>query len=188
MFTLDALQSQIPSMREFRRAPTHLWQPDDCGAVDIRIAEQGQWWHEGTVIRRESLVRLLASVLVREGDTYWLKTPGEKLQVQVDDAPFIVPDLKPVKADDPGADDTGALHARTNVGEEITLTNPWTLQPTPDGEWLPWLPVHDGLGARLTRNLYYHLCHQALAQNHDGNDDGILYWHAVGQYWPLGQL
>ena len=54
---------------------------------DIRIATDGRWFHEGDEIRRIEIVRLFASVLMRDntGD-YWLVTPVEKGRNTVDDA------------------------------------------------------------------------------------------------------
>ena len=46
---------------------------------DIRIATDGRWFHEGDEIRRIEIVRLFASVLMRDntGD-YWLVTRLKK--------------------------------------------------------------------------------------------------------------
>ena len=57
---------------------------------DIRIANDGRWFHEGDEIRRIEMVKLFASVLMLDetGD-YWLVTPVEKGRIIVDDAPFI---------------------------------------------------------------------------------------------------
>ncbi|WP_346504504.1 DUF1285 domain-containing protein [Terasakiella sp. SH-1] len=62
-----------------------------CGDIDIRIARDGTWFHEGGPIGRKELVCLFASVLKRDefGD-YWLETPVEKARIQVEDAPFVV--------------------------------------------------------------------------------------------------
>ena len=36
--------------------PVHLWNPPNCGDIDIRIARDGLWFHEKTPIGREALV------------------------------------------------------------------------------------------------------------------------------------
>ena len=69
--------------------PVHLWNPPHCGEIDIRIARNGLWFHEGTPIGREALVRLFASVLRKDPDGYHLVTPVEKMKIAVEDAPFI---------------------------------------------------------------------------------------------------
>ncbi len=69
--------------------PVHLWHPEHCGDIDIRIRRDGVWFHEGTPIGREALVRLFSTVLRLDPDGYHLVTPVEKLKIQVEDAPFI---------------------------------------------------------------------------------------------------
>ena len=60
-------------------------------AFDIRIAADGNWYHEGGLIGRPALVKLFASVLQREADgSYWLVTPVERGTIMVEDAPFII--------------------------------------------------------------------------------------------------
>ncbi|TGG95632.1 DUF1285 domain-containing protein [Natronospirillum operosum] len=179
MLNLESIGRELPPGQPFRRPPTERWQPEHCGDIDIRIDAQGQWFHEGLPIRRAGLLRLLASVLVREEGNYWLKTPVEKMRIQVDDAPFVVQELNRT--------DTGVAMV-TNVGEVLALSSPWTLQEDPDGELRPWIALTDTLGARLSRNLFYHLSHEAVNQTPDASSGDILYWPAGGQQWPLGRL
>lgn len=178
MISLESLGREPGSDEVFRRAPTHLWQPDNCGEVDIRIDAQGQWWHEGKPIRRAGLLRLLASVLIYEEGSYWLKTPVEKMRIEVEDAPFVVQELTPRD---------GGLEGVTNVGELVCLETPWRLHPDPGGEARPWVKLTESIGARLSRNLYYHLVNEAAAQP-DSERDGVLVWQAGGKAWPLGYL
>ena len=65
------------------------WKPTQVGEINIHIKADGQWFHEGRPFKRLALVKLFASVLRREGNTHYLVTPGEKLEIQVDDAPFV---------------------------------------------------------------------------------------------------
>ena len=66
-----------------------------CGDIDIRIAGDGTWFHEGCPIGRLPLVKLFASVLRRENDgDYWLVTPVEKARITVDDVPFIAVEME----------------------------------------------------------------------------------------------
>ena len=47
------------------------------------ITADGDWYHEGGQIKRESLVRLFASILRREEDgEYYLVTPAEKWRIR----------------------------------------------------------------------------------------------------------
>ena len=43
--------------------PIHQWTPDFSGDLDMRIARDGTWFHEGTPINREGLVRLFSTIL-----------------------------------------------------------------------------------------------------------------------------
>src|SRR5256886_16853363 len=74
--------------------PVHLWNPPDCGDIDMRIAADGTWFYQKTPIGRAALVKLFASVLKREGDKYFLVTPVEKCGIAVDDAPFLAVELR----------------------------------------------------------------------------------------------
>ncbi|MGJ8537432.1 MAG: DUF1285 domain-containing protein, partial [Parasphingopyxis sp.] len=70
--------------------PVETWHPEREGRVDIRIARDGSWYHEGAAIRRPALVRLFSTILRREPDgSYVLVTPAEKLAIEVEDAPFL---------------------------------------------------------------------------------------------------
>ena len=61
---------------------------------DIRIATNGDWYHEGSKINRIELVKLFASVLHKKDDNkYWLITPKEEGTIEVDDAPFVIQNL-----------------------------------------------------------------------------------------------
>lgn len=175
MLDLSTLGRDLTTEQGFRRAPTHLWQPAVCGDIDIRIDAQGQWFHEGDMIRRTGLVRLLASILTFDGTDYWLITPVEKMRILVEDLPFIVVEL---------VYEAAGLKARTNVGEQIALAEPWDLSPCFDGEWRPCIQLGQGLGARLSRNLYYDLVHQASASGIV--EEQRLVWQSHGMKLPLG--
>jgi hypothetical protein len=90
--------------------PVHLWNPPHCGEIDIRIRKDGVWFHEGTPIGREALVRLFSTVLRLDPDGYHLVTPVEKMKITVEDAPFIA-----TRVDREGE----ALVFQTNVGDTV---------------------------------------------------------------------
>ncbi|MEX2130180.1 MAG: DUF1285 domain-containing protein, partial [Pseudohongiellaceae bacterium] len=107
----DELSRQI---RQQGPAPVHLWNPPFCGDMDMRIAADGTWYHQGSPLGRIAMLRLFASVLKREGDEYFLVTPVEKLRIKVDDCPFIATQLEVS-----GNGSTQALHFITNTGESV---------------------------------------------------------------------
>ena len=122
--------------------PVHLWHPAHCGEIDIVIRANGQWVHEGSPIGREALVRLFSTVLRLDPDGYHLVTPGEKMRITVEDAPFIA------VAVDQTADDRGpVLRFTTNVGDEVEANAEHPIRVQTDsetGEPRPYLMVRRG--------------------------------------------
>lgn len=137
--------------------PVHLWNPAHCGAIDIRIAADGQWFHEGSPIGRAPLVRLFASVLRLDPEGYVLVTPVEKLSIVVDDAPFVA------VAVEAGED---RLIFTTNVGDVVEAGPDHALRIAagPGGTVRPYLHVRRGLEALIARPVFYELA--ALATPH----------------------
>lgn len=138
-----------------RPAPVHLWNPPDCGDIDMRIAADGTWFYQKTPIGRPALVKLFASVLRRDGDRYVLVTPVEKCGIAVDDVPFLAVEL--VVEREMGHQ---VLRFRTNVDDWVACGEDHALrfEPEPDTAGLkPYLHVRRNLWARVTRALFYDL-------------------------------
>jgi len=139
-----------------RRAPAvELWDPPFCGNLDMRIAADGTWFYLNTPIGRPALVKLFASVLKREGDDYFLVTPVEKCGIRVDDAPFLAVELKPENGS--GGQ---VLNFRTNVDDWVACGPRHALRFDPEpatGGLKPYLHVHRGLWAKVTRTLFFDL-------------------------------
>jgi hypothetical protein len=151
---LEGLASALPKPARRGRPPIHLWNPDFCGDIDMRIAADGTWFYNGTPIGRLPLVKLFASILRREAERYVLVTPVEKVGIRVEDAPFqaVAMDVR-----DAGRDRVLAL--RTNVDDEAEAgpANPLRFERDPAGGVKPYVLVRDALWARLTRPLLYDL-------------------------------
>lgn len=145
--------------------PVHLWHPEHCGDIDIRIARNGSWFHEGSPIRRQRMVDLFATILRRDADgEFYLVTPVEKLRIQVDDAPFVAIDL-----DAAGSDSEQVLVFKTNVGDRVVADaqHPLRVSEHPDTrEPSPYVMVRDGLEALINRPTYYRLAE--LIREHEG--------------------
>src|SRR3546814_1423062 len=86
-------QGLAPLLRQIgdtRLPPVDKWNPPHCGDSEMRIAADGTWFHQGTPIRRPEMVRLFSRIVRREADGgYVLVTPVEKLDILVEDAPFV---------------------------------------------------------------------------------------------------
>lgn len=178
--TLDPLLAHIDPEGEI--PPVESWHPEHQGEMDLVIAADGRWIHEGVAIARPRLVRLLSTILRREADgAYYLVTPAEKQRIRVEDRPFLVVDAEP--------DERGGWWLTSNVGDRLVLDGQHRLglSETPRGEVVPEVPVRFGLAARLGRNLYYRLIE--LAETRDlpggGQELGLV---SNGVWQPLGRL
>jgi len=160
--------SLLRGLKDFKGpAPVHLWSPAHCGEIDIRIARDGQWYHEGSPIQRPALMQLFASVLRREPDgSYCLVTPVEKLTIQVDDCPFVAQLLECE-----GSGREQILRFTLNTGERVEagVAHPLAVDIR-DGEPHPVLPVRDGLDALLSRAVFYQLVELAEREEVDGRE------------------
>ena len=156
--------------------PVAQWDPPVSGASDMRIGLDGTWYHLGSAITREPLVRLFSSILRREKDGgYVLVTPVEKLLIVVDDAPFAAVELHGEAA---GAQQI--LTFRTNVGDVVRCgaAHPLAFRSEPvSGGLKPYLGVCNGLEALATRPVMFELV--ALAGHRDDVEgvwsDGVFF-------------
>ena len=146
--------------------PVHLWNPPDCGDLDIRIARDGTWYYLGTPIGRPELVRLFSTILRKDGDRYVLVTPVEKVGIQVDDAPFVAVDFTAT-----GSGDAQELTFVTNVGDRSTAgpDHPIRVERDPEtGEPAPYIHIRAGLEALIDRKSFYRLVEIGCHRDHDG--------------------
>jgi hypothetical protein len=146
--------------------PVERWNPPFCGDLDMRIATDGTWFYLKTPIGRPALVKLFASVLKREGDSYFLVTPVEKCGIRVDDAPFLAVELNVERGE------TGqVLNFRTNVDDWVTCGPQHKLRFEPEpgtGGLKPYLHVRRDLWAKVTRALFFDLVELGEEREVDG--------------------
>jgi len=149
--------AEIAALVEARKLPpVERWNPTHCGDSEMRIAADGTWYHQGSPIGRPALVRLFSTILRREPDGgYVLVTPVEKLDVVVEDAPFVAVELKA---------EAGRLTFRLNTGDLVTADAEHRLrfEQREDGP-RPYLDVRGGMEALVARPVYYELANLALA-------------------------
>lgn len=160
---LDALASNARPARNYDSPPLHLWHPDLSGEIPIRIARDGQWFHEGDLIQRDSLVRLFASILRREEDgEYYLVTPAEKWRLQeVELHPLVVTDVE-----QQGEGDSAVVTVTLNTDKRVEVgpEHPLFLEPAVGD--IAALTLWHGLSALFTRAAWYRLIE--LAEERDG--------------------
>ncbi|HEX4182393.1 MAG TPA: DUF1285 domain-containing protein [Caulobacteraceae bacterium] len=158
--------------------PVHLWNPPHCGEIDIVIRRDGLWFHEGSPIGREPLVRLFSTILRKDPDGFHLVTPVEKMKIRVEDAPFIA-----VRVDRVGE----ALRFTTNVGDEVEAgpDNAIRVEVHPvTGEPRPYLHVRRGLEARILRPVFYELVE--MAEERETPEGPRLGVTSNGAWFPVG--
>lgn len=148
--------------------PVHLWNPPYCGEIDMRIARDGTWFHDGTPIGRMPLVKLFSSILRREEDRYYLVTPVEKLGIRVDDAPLLAIDFE-VEGEGEGQN----LRFFTRTDDEVVASaeNPIrVVRDATTGEPAPYVHVRRGLEALIDRKSFYRLVDLGRHAPHQGED------------------
>lgn len=176
MTSSPALTALAEAAREKGRGlpPVHLWNPPNCGAIDIVIRRDGAWVHEGSPIGRAELVRLFSTVLRKDPDGYCLVTPVEKMTIRVEDLPF-----RAVAVERDG----GVLRFTTDVGDVVEAGPEHALVVETDlatGEPAPRVHVRADLWARVARSVFYELVETAT------EIDGRLSVVSHGQVFPLG--
>ena len=153
--SLENLSSQLSNLKHSDKKislpPVELWNPPYCGEIDLQIKANGDWYYGGTIFKRLALVKLFASVLIREvsqgHDDYFLVTPVEKVKIAVEDAPFMLTQWHWLDAEQK------IMQGITNLGDEFTLNSEHRLIMTEDGSL--YITVRRNLLAKVHRNIYY---------------------------------
>ena len=161
--------------------PVHLWNPDYCGALDMRIARDGTWFYLGTPIGRPELVRLFSTILRKDGDEYVLVTPVEKVGITVDDAPFVAVDF-----DAEGEGDAQTLTFQTNVGDFAAAgsDHPIRVERDPEtGEPSPYVLIRARLEALIDRKSFYRLVE--IARHHEIDGERWFGVWSGGVFFPI---
>jgi uncharacterized protein len=162
---------------EQRLPPVERWNPSHCGDSEMRIARDGTWHHQGSPIGRPAMVRLFSTILRREPDGgFVLVTPVEKLDIAVEDAPFVATEMK---AEGQGRE--ARLAFQLNTGDIVTAgpEHPLRVAGTAE-EPRPYLHVRGGLEALIARSIYYELADRAL----DAGEDPPGVW-SDGIFFPI---
>lgn len=146
--------------RDQRLPPVEQWNPAHCGDSEMRIARDGRWYHQGVLIARPEMVRLFSTILRRERDgSHVLVTPAERLDIAVDDAPFVATAVRIV-----GSGRASTLVFQLNTGELVTAGADHRLWVAGGERPRPYLHVRSGLEALIARPVYYELAERAIDQ------------------------
>ncbi len=158
---IGGLEALIKAQQGKGLPPVERWDPPYCGDIGMKIRADGVWFYAGTPIGRMPLVKLFASVLRKDADgRHYLVTPAEKIDVAVEDAPFLA-----VEMEVRGSGRAQTLVFRTNVDDIVTVgpEHPLRFAVEPSSQGLkPYMLVRGRLEALVTRALYYDLVELAL--------------------------
>ena len=214
---VDALSQYFKSeagTREGRAIPPlEKWHPEQVADMDLIIKANGEWWHEGGHMTRESLVSLFATILWKEENNgtveYFLKTPVQKLRIQVEDVPLLINDVGIVNEDDNSwlefttttgdvvrLDDEHAIRLNNYVADANSVDSVDSVnnvnnvnnheenkRSQTDTQIRPYMEVRNGLTALIGRNAFYHLTDIGELTERDG--ETILTLQSGGKSYQL---
>lgn len=133
--------------------PLEQWQPKHCGKMDLVIKANGEWWHEGQLIKRQALLDLFSSVLWKENNQIYLKTPVEQIEIEVEDEPFLVNQVEQIERE-------GITYLQlTSTNQDVILIDaehPLFMRDYA-GESRPYVHVRFGMNALIQRAVFFHL-------------------------------
>ncbi len=159
----------------------HLWDPPFCGDIDMLIAKDGSWFHEGKPIRRPAMVKLFSSILKFEApSSYFLVTPVEKVGIRVEDCPFFVSLMEVVGS---GRDQVIRFTTTTEEVVNAGPDNPLMVEVNSDGEPHPIIHIRSGLNGLINRAVFYRLVELACEEEFEG-DSKLGVWSS-GQFFPF---
>ena len=140
--------------REQKMPPVESWNPKVEGEIDIVIDAQGRWFHEGGHFDRQDLARMFASILRKDGESYFLVTPGEKLKITVKDVPFSIVLMK-----NEIIDGQQQLSFITSLGDEVVANekNKIEFRASENGDQIPYIEIRNNLWGKLNQSTYYEL-------------------------------
>lgn len=176
---IQTLSKQVESIDD--EPPFDKWHPTHCGDIDIKIAKDGRWYHEGSPIGRIALVKLFARVLIIEHGEFFLKTPAEKMRIQVEEVPFVITNWH--QSQNKGQN---TIEVTTNLDHTVTISeqHPIELKITESNEPQIYIEIHRGLNAKVHRNVYYQWVE--IAQETVLNNQHHLIIESAGMEFSLG--
>ncbi|MGY5391662.1 DUF1285 domain-containing protein [Acinetobacter sp.] len=161
--------------------PLEQWQPKHCGKMDLKVFANGEWWHEGQLIKRQSLLDLFSSVLWKEEGRFYLKTPVEQIEIEVEDEALFVNQV------DSTVIDGQKFIQFTTTNQDVILVDeehPIFMREFA-GELRPYVHVRWGMNALIQRSAFFHLIEMGeLLENAQG--DTILSLQSGDFHLQLG--
>ena len=154
--------------------------------MDLKVKANGEWWHEGQLIKRQALIDLFSSVLWKEQGKFYLKTPVEQIEIEVEDEPLSVNQVGRVEIDG-----KNYIQLSTTTQDIVIVDAEHSIfmrdYVTHDGsvELRPYVHVRFGINALIQRAAFFHLIEMGqLLENEQG--DTILSLQSGDFYLQLG--
>ncbi|UIP24820.1 DUF1285 domain-containing protein [Acinetobacter towneri] len=145
--------------------PLEQWHPKHCGTMDLLVKANGEWWHEGQLIKRQALVDLFSSVLWKEQGKFYLKTPVEQIEIQVEDEPLFINQVDRVEIGQQNYIQLITTHQDIVIVDE---EHPIFMREYA-GELRPYVHVRFGINALIQRAAFLHLVELGeLSENAQG--------------------
>ncbi len=145
--------------------PLEQWHPKHCGAMDLLVKANGEWWHEGQLIKRQALVDLFSSVLWKEQGKFYLKTPVEQIEIQVEDEPLFINQVDMVEIGQQNYIQLTSTHQDIVI---VDAKHPIFMREYA-GELRPYVHVRFGINALIQRAAFLHLVELGeLSENAQG--------------------
>ena len=145
--------------------PLEQWHPKHCGAMDLLVKANGEWWHEGQLIKRQALVDLFSSVLWKEQGKFYLKTPVEQIEIQVEDEPLFINQVDVVEIGQQNYIQLITTHQDIVI---VDAEHPIFMREYA-GELRPYVHVRFGINALIQRAAFLHLVELGeLSENAQG--------------------
>lgn len=160
------------------------WNPTQGGDSQMRIAKDGRWFYQDSLIERPALVQLFSRLLRREGERYFLITPVEKLSIDVEDAPFVS-----INTTIEGEGVEQKLYLTTNLHDTLCVSaehplwvelDPCTQEPA------PYVSIGANLAVRVQRSDFYQLVE--YAQERQEGEYKVMAVLSTGEWFSLGRL
>ena len=151
--------------------PLDQWHPKHCGAMDLKVKANGEWWHEGQLIKRQSLIDLFSTVLWKEDGKFYLKTPVEQIEIEVEDEPLFVNSVEQIQLEG-----LNYIQLSTTTQDVVIVDqeHPIFIREF-DGELRPYVHVRFGINALIQRASFFHLVEMGeLMENQQGESILLL--------------
>ena len=158
--------------------PIERWNPERVYDLPLVILADNTWEYRGAPLTREPTRQVFARIMSCEDGQHYLTTPVEKAKIEVADAPFQV--LTFHKISEGGAT---FLALQPDYAPAVVLDDTHTFELR---NGVPYLSLHRGLRARLSRAVFYQLIELSEVEQIEGRACAVI--QSGGKAHVLGPI